>query len=105
MAAFGRRSASCLVPDDPTLPVGLPQEGDGTFRFIEEHRGQWPVRRWCETLAVSTAGYYAWRVRPVSAHGQRRAALVVAIRAIHAEVKARYGSPRIQAALAARGQP
>jgi putative transposase len=76
-----------------------------TFRFIEEHRGQWPVRLLCETLAVSTAGYYAWRERPASAHEQRRAALVVAIRAIHAEVKARYGSPRIHAELAARGQP
>lgn len=76
-----------------------------TFRFIEEHRGQWPVRLLCDTLEVSTAGYYAWRGRPVSAHEQRRAALVVAIRAIHAEVKARYGSPRIHAELAARGQP
>src|SRR5947209_8032931 len=76
-----------------------------TFRFIEEHRGQWPVRLLCETLEVSTAGYYAWRVRPVSAHEQRRAALVVAIRAIHAQVKARYGSPRVHAELAARGQP
>ena len=35
--------------------------------------------------------------------GQRREALVVAIKAIHAEVKARYGSPRIHAELVARG--
>src|SRR5437868_5972491 len=76
-----------------------------TFRFIEDHRGQWPVRLLCETLEVSTAGYYAWRERPASARQQRRAALVVEIRAIHAEVKARYGSPRIHAELAARGQP
>src|SRR6202166_4103550 len=75
-----------------------------TFRFIDDHRAQWPVRLLCETLEVSTAGYYAWRERPVSARQQRREALVVEIRAIHAEVKARYGSPRIQAELAARGQ-
>jgi putative transposase len=62
------------------------------------------VRLLCETLAVSTAGYYAWRERPISARQQRRDALVVEIRAIHAEVKARYGSPRIHAELAARGQ-
>jgi transposase InsO family protein len=75
-----------------------------TFRFIEQHRQQWPVRLLCETLEVSTAGFYVWRQRPRSARQQRRDALVVEIRAIHAEVKARYGSPRIHAELAARGQ-
>jgi transposase InsO family protein len=75
-----------------------------TFRFIQEHCGQWPVRLLCETLEVSAAGYYAWRQRPTSARQQRRDALVVEIRAIHAEVKARYGSPRIHAELVARGQ-
>jgi putative transposase len=75
-----------------------------TFRFIEDHRGHWSVRLLCETLEVSTAGYYAWRERPTSAREQRRDVLAVEIRAIHAEVKARYGSPRIHAELAARGQ-
>jgi putative transposase len=37
-----------------------------TFRFIEDHRQHWPVRLLCETLEVSTAGYYAWRQRPTS---------------------------------------
>lgn len=75
-----------------------------TFRFIEEHREQWPVRLLCDTLEVSTAGYYAWRDRPTGARRERRDALVVEIRAVHAEVKARYGSPRIHAELAARGR-
>jgi putative transposase len=75
-----------------------------TFRFIDEHRGTWPVRLLCDTLEVSTAGYYAWRQRPTSARQQRRDALVVDIRSIHAEVKARYGSPRVHAELKARGQ-
>jgi len=75
-----------------------------TFRFIDDNRPQWPVRLLCETLEVSAAGYYAWRQRPRSARQQRRDALVVDIRAIYAEVKARYGSPRIHAELAARGQ-
>jgi len=75
-----------------------------TFRFIEDNRGQWPVRRLGETLEVSTAGYYAWRDRPTSARQQRREALVVEIRAIHAQVKARCGSPRIHAELVSRGQ-
>lgn len=75
-----------------------------TFRFIDENHRQWPVRLLCETLEVSAAGYYAWRHRPRSARQQRRDALVVEMRAIHAEVKARYGSPRIHAELVARGK-
>jgi putative transposase len=75
-----------------------------TFRFIEDHRQHWPVCLLCETLEVSTAGYYTWRQRSTSPQEQRRDALVVEIRAIHAQAKARYGSPRIHAELKARGQ-
>jgi putative transposase len=62
------------------------------------------VRLLCDTLGVSAAGYYAWRQRPTGPRQQRRDALVVAIRAIHAEVQARYGSPRLHAERAARGR-
>jgi transposase InsO family protein len=75
-----------------------------TFRFIDENRDRWPVRLQCEALGVSAAGYYAWRGRPASARQQRHDALLVEIRAIHAEFQARYGSPRVHAELAARGQ-
>jgi putative transposase len=74
-----------------------------TYRFIDTHKGQWPVRWLCETLEVCPASYYAWRQRPRSAQEQRRDTLLVEIRAVHAEVKARYGSPRIHAELVARG--
>jgi transposase InsO family protein len=74
------------------------------YDFVEAHRGRWPVRLMCRVLRVSPGGYYDWRGRPASAKTERRAALVVAIRAIHGEVKARYGSPRIQAELVARGE-
>jgi putative transposase len=73
------------------------------FRFIEQHCGCWPVSLMCETLEVSTAGYYAWRVRPLSPSQQRRDSLLVEIRAVLAESKRRYGSPRIHAELIARG--
>jgi putative transposase len=74
-----------------------------TFRFLDAHKDQWPVRLLCDTLEVSPAGYYAWQQRPTSAQEQRRDALVVEIRAIHAQFKRRYGSPRIHAELIARG--
>ena len=63
------------------------------------------MRTLCDALQVGPAGYYAWRIRPLSARAQRRAALCGAIGAIHARVKARYGSPRVHAELVSRGQP
>ena len=75
------------------------------YDFIEGHRGRWPVRLMCRVLAVSPGGYYDWRGRPQSSRTQRREALAVAIKAVHAEVKARYGSPRVHAELVARGEP
>ena len=75
-----------------------------TFRFIDGHRRRWPVRLLCQTLGVSPSGYYAWRDRPAGGREQRRRALVTEIRAVHAEAKARYGSPRVHAELAARGR-
>jgi transposase InsO family protein len=74
------------------------------YRFIEEHRRQWPVRLMCRVLHVSCAGYYTWRDRPVSAGQQRREALAGQIQAVHHEMKERYGSPRMHAELVARGQ-
>ena len=69
------------------------------FSFIEEHKEAWPVTVMCETLDVSPQGFYAWRTRPDSPQQRRRDALLVEIRAAHAEAKERYGSPRIHAEL------
>ena len=73
------------------------------FSFIQQHKETWPIRLMCDTLGVSPAGFYAWRSRPTSEQQQRRDALLVEIAAVHAEVKQRYGSPRIHAELQAKG--
>lgn len=52
---------------------------------------------------MSESGYHAWASRPPSAGEQRRAELSAAIAGIHAEVRGRYGSPRMTAELNARG--
>jgi putative transposase len=57
----------------------------------------------CRVLGVSRSGYYAWRSRKPSAAEVRREALTEQAKQIHAEVKGRYGSPRIRAELVARG--
>jgi putative transposase len=52
---------------------------------------------------VSRAGFYAWRSRTPSAAEVRRDERTAEVRAIHAEVKARYGRPRMHAELVGRG--
>jgi putative transposase len=73
------------------------------FSFIEQHKDVWPVTVMCDALGVCPQGFYAWRQRPTSAQQHRRDALLVHIRAAHAEVKQRYGSPRITKELQANG--
>ena len=57
----------------------------------------------CDALDVSESGYHAWATRAPPEGEHRRGRLVAAIEAIHAEVKGRYGSPRMTAELNARG--
>ena len=57
----------------------------------------------CRALGVSRSGYYAWRSRQPSAAQKRREDLTEEVKAVHAQVKGRYGSPRIRAELVARG--
>jgi transposase InsO family protein len=57
----------------------------------------------CEALEVSASGYYAWAARTDSPTERWRQELVGAIEEVHAEVRQRYGSPRMTAELKARG--
>jgi putative transposase len=74
-----------------------------SYGFITDNASAWPISWLCDALGVSTAGYYAWCDREASTRQLRRDALRVEIQAVHTEVKARYGSPRIHAELVDRG--
>jgi putative transposase len=74
-----------------------------TYAFIEEQRQVHSVRCLCRGLKISASGYYAWRRRPPCKRSLANQALLVHIRAIHAEMRQTYGSPRIHAELRARG--
>jgi len=74
------------------------------YRAIQEHARRYPIRLMCRTLAVSPAGYYAWRVRPESLRSAANRALLADIRMIHQESRQTYGSPSIWYALVRRGQ-
>jgi putative transposase len=65
------------------------------FRFIEDHRADYPVRVMCGMLDVSPAGYYAWRSRPESGRSAANRDLLDHITC------ERYGSPRIHVELKA----
>ena len=81
------------------------------YAWIAHHKAQWPVTLSCEVLEVSASGYFEhWRhqsadkpIKPEASGRVAAAALLVHIRAIHAEVKAEYGWPRMHKELLARG--
>ena len=73
------------------------------YRAIQEHDRRYPIRLMCRALAVSAAGYYAWRSRPESARSVSARAVLSAIRVIHRESRETYGSPSIWDALIKRG--
>jgi len=73
------------------------------YRAIQEHDRRFPFRLMCRALAVSAAGYYAWRTRPASDRSVDTRTLLSAIRVIHRESRKTYGSPSIWDALIKRG--
>jgi transposase InsO family protein len=74
------------------------------FAFIDGEKAHYPVRMLCRLLAVSRAGFYAWKRRRPSAREREDMQLGVEVAAIHAESKRRYGSPRIHDELRERGR-
>ena len=77
------------------------------FRFVRAHEAEYAVRTMCRLLGVSKAGYYAWAKRLERGPSRRAAddaALAAAIGAVHEESRRTYGSPRVHAALRARGR-
>jgi transposase InsO family protein len=74
-----------------------------SYAFIAEHAQDYPVRRMCEVLNVSTSGYYDWRARPPTERAQANQQLLEAIREAHEASRQTYGSPRIRAALRREG--
>lgn len=73
------------------------------YAFIDEQRTNHNVRRMCELLSVSAAGYYEWRVRPVSARSEKDAKLAADISVIYDSSRRTYGRPRIHAKLMTLG--
>jgi len=74
------------------------------YACIEQHRSEFPVVLMCRVLEVTRSGFYAWRTREPSARARQDQRLRIEVRVIHRQTSGRYGSPRIQQELQARGE-
>ena len=70
---------------------------------MKANQADFPTRLLCETLQVSTSGYYDWQDRPLCERVKANATLLGHIRAAHEASDATYGMPRMRAELADAG--
>ena len=70
---------------------------------MKTNQAELPVRALCETLKVSTSGYYDWRDRPLSKRAKANVSLCERIVQAHQASDETYGMPRIRAELADAG--
>ena len=76
------------------------------YAHIDRSRQLWPVRLQCEVLDVSFTGYHQHHLRRRRIASRRHMtdeALLVHIRALHAELRGAYGWPRMWRELRRRG--
>ena len=73
------------------------------YAWITQHGDMYPITLLCELLAVSKSGYYASLCRKPSPRAERRERIHAAVRAVHAESQAIYGSFKIARELKRRG--
>lgn len=74
------------------------------YALIDKHRKEWSLKFACHHLLVSVSGYYRWRKHPGTV-GQywRVCGIRSAIHEAYKSSRQTYGSPRIHAALKAKG--
>ena len=65
------------------------------FRFIEEHRYDFPINRLCHVVSVSTRGLRAWCTRPVSRRQRSDLVTLAHIKEQSRLSLGSYGRPRM----------
>ncbi len=69
------------------------------FKFIENNRLSFPVKKMCHMLKVSQSGYYRWRKAPLAFLKIENEKLRTRINELFAEHNGMVGSPMITADL------
>jgi putative transposase len=72
------------------------------FAWMEKHQADFPVAEMGRVLGVRASGFHAWQQREPGVRQQRRTALAVEIKAVHAHFRGVYGAPRIRRQLYAQ---
>jgi len=72
------------------------------FAFVAE-KAELGVARLCRSLGVSRSGFYAWKLRPQSAHDIVDERLKARVHEAHRIGRRYYGSPRVYRALKRQG--
>ncbi len=65
------------------------------YRFMIEHRAEYPITLMCRVLRVARAGFYAWLRESVSNRAREDARLLDLIRHSHAASHGVYGARRV----------
>lgn len=71
--------------------------------FVHAEKAGFPVAALCRVVGVTRQGYYAYAKRKPGERASSETHLRERLRAIHAESRGTYGSPRLLAALRAEG--
>jgi putative transposase len=74
------------------------------FRFVDDHRTDYPVKRLCELVEIPRSSFYEWASRPLSDHYVDDAWLANDIYDIHVATRRTYGAPRVEGQLRHHGQ-
>lgn len=73
------------------------------YRFMEEYRDRFKLKRMSKVLRVSRSGYYQWRKRLPSNRERDNERLLEQIREVYTSRRRVYGSPRITAEINSKG--
>ena len=73
------------------------------YQLVKANQAEFPTRKLCETLSVSTSGYYDWQDRPPCERAKANAVLTMRIKEAYQASDDTYGMPRIRAELADAG--
>jgi putative transposase len=65
------------------------------FELIDVAKEEFPIKRLCQVLEVSSSGYFAWRSRPASPRQREDLVLLAHIRSAYRLSNETYGSPRM----------